>query len=322
MADNSTPAPASLLGDSPSGESTALAALSKASAAPSAATPPATETGTPTPPSGSEMPVSTPDATGPMGVDGKPAAEPPREKWDHILDNARKQAREEVEGRFSHLKDIKPEQVRDIQLGIQLLQDLRSNGVEFAKHILAEAGVKLGPEPKAEDLSPDFKDESTGAQFFSADRVMKIVQQEVAKAVGQVRQDIKPVLDNHTQTEMRTAARTAGQSAIDEALKVPLFKENQVAVGEVLSKMDPAMKRKLGPVGSLWTAFSHVLGNTVIPGIEAKVEGRVRETYDKKAAASVGAHPAGASGTGQKPVLNNAADLEAHMERLAQSMSV
>lgn len=257
--------------------------------------------------------------------DGKPAGtnEPPKERWDDILANARAKATEDALKPYGWAKDLNAEEAT---AALGLVATLRKDPGAFWREL--GTMVKGGESAETKDEAFPAADviSSDGVKVHSDANVQKILEVFERKLMTKFQGELRPLLDFHDgelktrekATAVNNAKQLAGQ-ALTSARALPHFKEHEAAIVETLTKMDPAIRKAVGPIAAMYMAFEQVKTEKVYPTLEAEAEKKVRADYDKKAAAS-GIHPVGGDGkVKETPVLKGASALAAHMERLEKS---
>lgn len=236
-------------------------------------------------------------------------AEAPEARIQAAVKNARAE--------FAWTKGLNPQEVTE---AVQFLRDLRADPKAFVSRVTGEMKASgLVEEPEEALPEPDLQTEDGKTKAYSATAVTKLVTLAVAKAIKEVRGEIKPVLDQRASEAITTKARGVALSAIEEGRSWLHFKEHESDIADVMAAMDPALKRELGPHRVMQRAYNQVLQEKVLPAQQAAAEAKVRESFEKKANTSIGsAHPSdNGGGGGKKPELTGVESLARYMERMA-----
>lgn len=257
------------------------------------------------------------------GADGKPAGVPPEDRWPSILENARTKAAEDALKPYAWAKGINAD---DANVALTILQSLRRDPKALWRELGARIGAGAEPAAKVEEFPTADLVTADGAKAHSDANLSKILDIFERRLMEKFQGELRPLMEfrdgeMETRTQTQTVARAkelAGQ-ALTDARQRPHFKENEPAIVEILTKMDPAIKKSVGPIAAMYMAYNQMLAEKVFPTIETTAAEKVRAENLKKAHAS-GIHPAGGDGKpAEKPVLRNATDLAAHMARLETS---
>lgn len=153
--------------------------------------------------------------------------EPPKERWDAILTNAREKERAAVEAdfksRYAWAEGMQPTDVQQLQRWSrafttdpvgwlsQSISELSSTHPHLVPSLHSEAarilaGARGGHAPAEPDLTPDIPvvDQAGNvvSQTFSADRVKQLVQRAVTEAIGK---EVAPI--KHTFEQQRVTAQ-------------------------------------------------------------------------------------------------------------------
>lgn len=263
------------------------------------------------------------EAKSQTGADGKPVAGvPPEDRWPSILENARTKAAEEAIKPYAWAKGIK---VEDASAALTLLQSLRHDPKALWRELGERIGAEVAP-AKVEEFPTADLVTADGAKAHSDANLSKILDIFERRLMTKFQGELRPLMEfrdgevetrTHTQTVAK-AKELAGQ-ALTDARSRPHFKENEPAIVEILTKMDPAIKKSVGPIAAMYMAYNQMLAEKVFPTIDTTAAEKVRAENLKKANAG-GIHPSGGDGKpAEKPVLRNQNDLAAHMSRLESS---
>lgn len=241
-----------------------------------------------------------------------PKGEPPKERWDSILANARTKAKDEAlaEWRQQHgwAESVDRGAVQEAARIGQLFQQDR---VGFLRQVLAEAVADqtLAPMVRSEaarvlgmraqptvDLSPDVPVINANGQevtrTYSAERVQGIVQQAIAEAlakeVGPLKETVQSVAQERAHAAQLHQADQVAEQIYQQALTWPGFKEHEKAVGAEWDKH---------PDWSVQDAYIAV----VVPKLQAAEKARTLDELKTKAQASTVNPAAAAVASPHKP---------------------
>lgn len=191
-----------------------------------------------------------------------PKGEPPADKWDTILDNARRKARAEVEGEYAWAKDVNREDFeatrkwiatgnQNVMLALdQLVQgiiksnpDQKGQVERYFKSILQEAGPAAAvsaaaagsaasvPDPNAEP-GPDIPtDTSNGVPVvYSAGR-MKEYGAWLAKQIkNDIGKDLAPIISEREQKALNAKTEAYTERSVAAISGLPGFEENRAEI--------------------------------------------------------------------------------------------
>lgn len=314
-------------GTSVSSGTASEAMIKAAGAASSAAAQPAggADAGDTTKLAGAEAaPVTKPVATAQAASTGPAAATANRgEAPEPRIVAAVRNAREEVEGRYAWAKDLNP---ADVQNAMSIFREMRMDLAGFLRRAASETGLRIA------DNEQEKPWEMPGGRLRSEDGTAAYSVDEVKDIIAHMRQELteqlKPLSQFRDDTtraasmQQRVAeSRERVSHALTAARALPHFKEHEEKIAEKVRAIDPETRNQVGVIGCLHMAYSQVMADTVIPGIESGAAQRVREENERKAATSTGTvRPGGSSADGGKvPRLDNVRDLATHMARMAQA---
>ena len=192
----------------------------------------------------------------------KAAAEPPQEKWPTILENARTKAVTETETKYAWAKDI-PEPHRQTvgqfyQLldkspvdAIDLLFQQAAASPEHSQRLRSWIGRTLGGKTARTDApantnadampEPDFEDQTTGAKFYSAERLAQRDAMLERRITAQLEKKYGP-LENDFRTRQQQAADAKVKADADawadkeyaRVTQLPHWAENEKAIAEAM----------------------------------------------------------------------------------------
>lgn len=262
-------------------------------------------------------------ATPPVVAGGKPAGVPPEDRWPSILENARIKAAEDALKPYAWAKDVKAD---DARVALTILQSLRNDPKALWRELGARIGAEAEPAAKLEEFPTADLVSADGAKAHSDANLSKILDIFERRLMTKFQGELRPLMEfrdgemeTRTQTQTVAKAKELAGQALTDARQRPHFTENEPAIVEILTKMDPTIKKSVGPIAAMYMAYNQMLAEKVFPTIETTAAEKVRAENLKKANAG-GIHPAGGDGKpAEKPVLRNATDLAAHMARLETS---
>lgn len=210
---------------------------------------PATETATPVDSSASATPATQGATTQPQSSDDSDDGSTlpsdgaiPVSRVQKIIQNARKKAAAEVEGRFSWAKDVKPEQYNEHR---QILTWLDSDPVGFHKFL--DSQLKSNPQyapafqsaaqPQQTDPEPQPDVQLTdGSLTYSRDQFGKLfawrerqVEERIAARFGPIEQAFK-------QQAAQYAGLSKAQAVLSEAKTWPAFSENMQEIRQLMTE--------------------------------------------------------------------------------------
>lgn len=253
----------------------------------------------------------------------------PLPRHEAAVKNARDAGRAEVEKHYEGFKGLN---VEDARVGSELLTEMRRDPEAFARQLLSEVEQSNGgKKTETVDLNEKFPPASLvsadGAKAYSDTDVQKILDIRDRQVEARVMARMKPAMDfygteksEREKAQIRADVAETVTLAMTEARKLPQFKENEPLVEEKLAAMDPALKKRVGPIAAMHMAFQQVLAEKILPGYDTAAAERVRAENAKKAATSAGqVHPTEQGGEGKKPELKNQTDLARHMEKMAEA---
>lgn len=245
-------------------------------------------------------------------------------------------ARAEVEEKYSWAKGFTPDDVADIQTALALVRDIRTNPREFYTRFGQELESRLPGEkkPKVEEKFPEpgLISQDGKERAYSASQMEQIISLVENRITSRLTDQFKPTTEfvgSAREEQAKAANRMRSVELANEALStaraLPHF-QVAGADGKLVDHPDilkniqalPAETRaKIGPIGSLYLAYNQYLAANVFPTADQDAEKRVRASFDKKAAASIGASPTSQGGNGKPQELKTVSDLARRMEQMA-----
>lgn len=309
---------------------TASAALIAAAEAASSAD---TETGGNKPVVDADPKASTSTAGAITGATGQPlvpaaqaTGEAPASRIEAAVRNAREETRREVEAQFAPFKGMNPE---DVQVGLQVLQELRADPEAFFRDLGNRLKTRGGGATEEEEAYPaaDIVNKDGTLKTYSEATHQKILDIHARRVEAQLMKKLQPFI-KFAETEQSQRAEATAQSqrdqtiagALVEARKLPHFtKENEPAILAAIQAIPEAQRKELGPVACLHMAYGAFLRDKVFPTIESAAEKKVRESFQRKANAGAGGvHPSDQGGDPKNTPIKGVDGLARHMERLAE----
>lgn len=280
------------------------APASSSVAAPSSATP-----GTTTPPPGSgTTPAAAPGSQTSTVTTGQPG-QPPAEKWEEILGNARSKAAADALTTFRREhglpEDATPDQIRYIAGMAQryreggpigfltsYVAELQQNP-ELAAELRSHAGRILASRKAAEDPEPQPDwDLGEGVKIFSpaqqakreqwlARNIVRTVSEGIREELAPVISEVEGIKNLREAFEANAQNEATAKTAISKMEKLPYFKEHKEAINKVFYDLTGG-DRPTAEQGTaeflreaLWDAYTQVLHGIVIPGLPAKQQAAV-----------------------------------------------
>lgn len=297
-----------------------------------------------TPAASASADATVPPATAAPTDGNQPGAEakgePPKERWDDILNNARTKTRAEVEAEYKQkygwAESVNPTEFQQIQQWARQYQsdpiawfaqtaaELRQQFPHLAQNLHSEAarvlaGARSNPQQAAPtDIEPDIPvvDEQgrVVSQAFSADRVKQLIAHAVQDAIGKEVAPMKADFQSRQQQEQARQEQAQIESSVKSiyeqaSSELPQFKENEAEIAKALAEIP----------GDPGTALYRAWAKVVLPKYQAQSKADVLDSFKQKAAAKTEAPSAGAASPMTRPT--NARDLEKTIAHLAASMS-
>lgn len=245
-------------------------------------------------------------------------------------------ARAEVEKQYEWAKGFTPNDVEDIRTAMALVRDLRSDPRAFYQRLGQEIETRLPGERKTVDAKkfpePGLISQDGKERAYSASQVEQIAAIIEERTMAKVMGEFKPMTEfvgSARQREAETANKTRSMELASEALttarQLPHFQvagadgklQDHPEILKNLMALAPETRAKIGPIGALYLAYNQYLAQHVFPTADQDAEKRVRASFDKKAAASIGASPSGSGGQGKPQEIKNVSDLARRMEQMA-----
>lgn len=256
----------------------------------------------------------------------------PTANHEAAVKNARTKGIQEGEAKYAWAKGIPAAAVKDIPLGLQTMQALRGpDKVAFITDLASQFGLIVVPKGQQKSAStvetsfePDLETQDGKVKAFSAGRVQELLSHAIDQLRSEMRGEISPLVEDRRTAQEKAAedgrkeqARTTSANTLTRMRAMQGFKENEAEIAQRLRDLPLETKQEMGAIGALYHVYNEVL-NERLPSLEAQAEQRVREANSKKAAASRGAHPVDAGGSGgATPELRGPGDLAKHMQKLA-----
>lgn len=261
------------------------------------------------PAAGSEPSAQTEPAKEPAAATAQPPAqtqtesqtgEPPKERWDSILANARTKAREEALAEHKNALEIFQEIQRDPGAAIaRWFEELAGND-RYSEAMAAKAAALLNARKqkgKAEDEpAPDLQTQD-GALVYSADQLRKWQEwngRQIEKRLGE---QFKPLTELRDQVEQSREAQRVTQQAVSLAQKrgeawksMPFYEDNKDAILKRQQELyadaskAPGFDAVNGPWELLQRAYGEIVQSHALPKLQAtKTEQLVANAAHKRA---------------------------------------
>lgn len=278
MPDTNTPTPSG--GAAPAAPSS----TPSAQPAPATAAPAASSAG---------QPSSSPSPAAVQPVPGAPAStgEPPKERWNDILDNARKKTRAEVEQeyrqRYGHYDQFEKDPWSAIQGWLQEASQhslYKSHVQEWAKQYLgSQAGPRQqGEEPKADVPIVDASGQVTG-YTYSDKRLKEWHQWNQAQQQQALDERFRPIEEANRQTREREELAQTYQEAMGQAnqtlgalRQLPYFTAHEADIRQALEEHE-----EWGD--NVHAAYNHVLITKILPTLGQAEQQKVIDSLQNKA---------------------------------------
>lgn len=267
-------------GSSASAAGSSPAPSTAASSTPAA--PPASATATP-----ATATSATPDASSVQ------SGEPPKERWDSILSNARAKTRAEVEAEYK-TKYGKYDQFETDPWGaVQAWLDQASQHSLYSDHVTNYAAKLLNSrrgknQPQAaEEPQPDVpifngQGQQTGATY-SAERMKQWREWDWQQKQAELSQRLQPLEEMRSNLERQAQlaqaqqeAESWGRSTLESLRQNPVFKEHEAKVKQALIDHE-----EWGD--NVHAAFNHVLTTEILPKLSQTEQQKVVDSLEKKA---------------------------------------
>ncbi len=223
----------------------------------------------------SPAPVSTPPTP--------PANEPPRERWDSILDNARQKTRREVEAEYRQRYGKYDTFERDPWKAVQEWLDQASNHSLYGQHVQQWAQkfnkpAEVGAEPQPDVPIMDAHGNVTG-YTYSATKLKEWNKwnqtqrdTELDSRFSKLERNNQELAEYRSQMQSR---EWASQTLNDFRAK-PFFKEHEARIREVLEEHE-----EFGD--NLHAAYNHVLITEILPKLSQSEQAKALTDLNKKA---------------------------------------
>lgn len=328
VVDAGSSSPTSSGPSTPSGPSSALAALESAASA--AANPnPSPGGGTAGQPGGGQGQTSTTAATTPQSPGpGQPPAQVgtdgpiPLDRHRRAIANARREAAEEAGKQYAWANGL---DAAEVQKALAIWKRLGDTNSARALH--QELGTELeglnGKEPDADFTNGD------GTKFFSADSVKRLMSVQLNALKRELTGQMQPILTAHEQAEQNRVTEEGRQHTrqiVGEALEhfrtIPMFTENEAAISTEMGKFSKETVQSIGHVGAMAVAYANFMA-AHIPALLAKTREEAIAGFRREAGASFGSPvPGSGNQTTSVRAPKNEGELARRMEQMFQEQSV
>ena len=206
--------------------------------------------------------------------------EPPRERWETILANARTKARDEALAEHREHLEVVAELKRDFSGTLARLLEEGAADPRFSESITAKAAALLNArrqEAKANtEPEPDLQT-ADGALVYSADQLRKWHQWNQKQTTAKLTEQFKPLQDlqqqftQHQQVQRLTQEATSIAEERGATWKsMPFFADHKDAIlarqQEIYTEAEAAAKRgerRFDPVNTPWEALQQAYGEIV-----------------------------------------------------------
>ena len=223
--------------------------------------------------------------------DGGSKGEPPKERWDQILDNARKKAREDTLAEHREHLEVVHALKTDYAGTLAKLLEEGAADTRFSDVLTAKAAALLaarGNQAKANaEPEPDLQT-SDGALVYSADQLRKWHQWNQTATTAKLTEQFKPLQElqqqfeqvKQTQADQRVALSIAEERG-SMWKSAPLFAEHKDAIlsrqAELYAEAEAAFQRGEGrfdPVNTPWMAmqqaYNEVITTQALPKLQSQ----------------------------------------------------
>jgi hypothetical protein len=222
----------------------------------------------------------------------------------------------------------------DVAAGVRLLRSVRGDTKGFITSMAQRLGLTIGePKTETEESEPfpeaDLVSKDGQLKTYRAETLQKILDIHTKNVTRQVMNQLSPYLqyvdgaaDRDEFLSQQEARRAALAEEIQSVRESPHFDEAGVLAA--LRAIPEDERRRLGQIKSLRKAYTTYVKETVLPGIDAAAEKRIREANLKKLAASDGSiSPTTPSGNGKPQPLRDGdvGALARRMEEMAAAAS-
>lgn len=261
-------------------------------------------------------------------TDNTSTGEPPKERWDDILKNARAKEREAALGewrqQYGWAESVDRSQLQSMSEWFSLYQGDPADFLERAyqealSHPVHGATVKsrVGrmmasmrqqQATAAPDLEPDVPVMNEQGQVvsrtFSAEKVKALVEHAIAQATSPFKEDLETRKTQAQQAEAKAHAEAQADADLQYVKSMPMFEEHKADIVAVF---------KANPKMTLRQAYDDVLKTKIFPSIGQKSEAKVLSDLQQKANAQT-VSPGTPSGSA-KPAFKNFADAYAYYQK-------
>lgn len=265
---------------------------------------PSSEESAPSEPSGDAPPATEPVAAiQPPQDTAKPeTGEPPRERWDTILTNARTKAREETLAEHKAAVELMQSLRSDFTGTLAQLLDEAAGDSRFSEAITAKAAALLNARKQQathqEEPQPDLQTPE-GALVYSAEQFRKWQDWNVRQVERRLSEQFKPLTELSQQftTAKERAAMVAqaqqwGQKQAAMWKQMPHFSDHKDAIlarqGELYTEMaqQPGFDPAQAPIEALQRAYAEIVTTQALPKLQAQQTDTMIADAAKKRAGS------------------------------------
>ncbi len=285
--------------------------------APSASTPDTPEPSADTTPADATVPPAETDS-----VEGSTQApgEPPKERWDAILSNAREKARTEAMAEWQDYAWVKQMPAADFKAVVERLARTKGDPIGLLTELVNEVsadptyGPQLrslaakqlaagrGQQTQTPDLTPTPIQLEDGrvVQLYSADQIAALKSQWMTDVEAKLSPRLQTVDQMAAERQAERAQHEADQFAggfLGELSKLPHFEEHKAAIHGKLAAMQLSSDHPAEVKAAAYRAYVDVLQEKVLPSLSTKAQTQLLDTLQTKAAASTSVNPGSAAPT-------------------------
>lgn len=267
------------------------------------------------------------DATAPPATDapadGSPQqmGEPPKERWNDILANARTKAAEEALAPVAWARDIPQQEFQQIQ---QLARTLSANPIEGLQQLIAEVrkdprydaelkslaarALSHGRQQAADNAEPEFLlPQADGSIAFDPNAFAQWKQWNQRQLLAAMNQELQPLKQSHEQ-QQQAAAAAQEQQRIDH------FASSEFAEMQTWQGMDSpeahaavanemaAMRINPSDPNEVRLAARIAWQKVIVPTLSKKAEATMLDSLKRNAAAASSINPGSAAASTPKSV--------------------
>lgn len=228
--------------------------------------------------------------------------EPPRERWDTILANARTKAREEALAEHREHLEVVAELKRDFPGTLARLLEEGAGDPRFNEIVTAKAAALLNAQKQQakanQEPEPDLQT-ADGALVYSADQLRKWHQWNARQNEAKLTEQFKPLQQLQEQFVQHQQTQALTQEAISIAEKrgaqwknMPHFSDHKDAIlarqQQLYSEAhgQPGFDPKNGPWELMLQAYSEIVTTQALPKLQSQQTESLVASAQRKRAAS------------------------------------